>query len=390
MIKSGPNGEHPSEHPQQRAASDLDEIHNAFIRNVSHELRTPLAVLMGYADLLYNGELGTMTPEQEEAMFIIVNRAQELKKMVTRISTLLAVKARQSVKHPIALSAIVAQMAETQRATAAEIGVTFRLDMPMGLPYSIGDAEQLQLAIECLVENSFKFTPPGGHVTVQLWSEAGWINLAISDTGIGIEEDDMTRLFQPFQQLDDSPSRPHGGLGLGLTLARDIVAAHAGKIEVESHPGQGTCFTIKLPSSSAPDESLDVDAKNTPKRRILIVDDEEFVAFTLREGLEKLPHCEVEVTMSGLQALKLFEEHPYDLLVTDYKMPDLNGVLLAAQIRQQYPGTGIIMMTAYSHDLIQEPSAAAAIQRVLNKPVKLTEIRDVALETLAVHESLRA
>jgi len=389
MIKPRPNTENLSEDPQPKVVADLNEIHNAFIRNVSHELRTPLAVLMGYADLLYHGELGAMTPEQEEAMFIIVNRAQELKKMVTRISTLLAVKARQTVKHPLALAAMVAQMAEAQRTLAADNGLTFKLEMPPNLPNIIGDAEQLQMAIECLIENSIKFTQPGGRVTVQLWSEAGWVNVMISDTGIGIEENEMARLFQPFQQADDSPSRAYGGLGLGLTLARDIVAAHAGKIEVKSQPGQGTCFTVKLPSFCAPDEACTVDARNIPKRRILIVDDEEFVAFTLREGLEKLPHCEVEVTMSGLQALKLFEEHPYDLLVTDYKMPDLNGVLLASQIRQQYPSTGIIMMTAYNHDLIQEPSAAASIQRVLNKPVKLTEIRDVALETLAAHDSLR-
>lgn len=390
MIKSGRTGENLIDHTKQRVATGLDEIHTTFIRNVSHELRTPLAVLMGYADLVYTGGLGVLTPEQEEAMLIIVNRAQELKKMVTRISTLLAVQARQSVKHPIALSAIIAQMAETQRAKAAEMGLTFMLDLPAGLPYIVGDAEQLQLAIECLIENSFKFTLPGGCITVQLRAEAGCINLTVSDTGIGIEEEDMARLFLPFQQLDGSPSRMHSGLGLGLTLANSIIAAHAGKIEVESRPGQGSCFTVKLPSFSPPEDSLHPDAKNAPKKRILIVDDEEFVAFTLREGLEKLPHCEVEVTMSGLQALKLFAERPFDLLVTDYKMPDLDGVLLATQIRQQYPSTGIIMITAYSHDLIQEPAAATSIQRVLNKPIKLTEIRDVALETLALHDSLQA
>ena len=390
MIKPGQTGENLIDHPKQRATVDLDDIHNTFIRNVSHELRTPLAVLMGYAELLYTGAMGTLTLEQEEALDIIVNRAQELKKMVTRISTLLAVKARQSVKHSIALSAIVAQMAETQRAKAAESGVTFTLDLPAGLPYILGDAEQLQLAIECLIENSIKFTPPGGHITVQLQAEADWINLSVSDTGIGIAKEDMTRLFQPFQQLDGSPSRPHGGLGLGLTLAHSIIAAHVGKIEVESWPGQGSRFTIKLPAFSAPEASLHTDGKSTPKKRILIVDDEEFVAFTLREGLEKLPQCEVEVTMSGQQALKLFAERPFDLLVTDYKMPDLNGVLLASQIQQQYPGTGIIMITAYSHDLIQEPSAAASIQRFLNKPIKLAEIRDVALETLALQDSLQA
>ncbi|MGC9395195.1 MAG: response regulator, partial [Anaerolineae bacterium] len=84
--------------------------------------------------------------------------------------------------------------------------------------------------------------------------------------------------------------------------------------------------------------------------------------------------------------LELFEEQPFDLLITDYKMPDLNGVALASRIQKRYPGTGIIMITAYGHDLIQDPVAARAIQRVLHKPIRLSEIRDVALETLALYE----
>jgi len=119
-------------------------------------------------------------------------------------------------------------------------------------------------------------------------------------------------------------------------------------------------------------------------RRILIVDDEEGVAFTLREGLQRLPQCEIATALSGHQALKLFEEQPFDLLITDYKMPDLSGVALASCIQQRYPGTGIIMITAHGHDLVPEAVAVRAIQRVLHKPIRLAEIRDVALETLAL------
>jgi CheY-like chemotaxis protein len=195
----------------------------------------------------------------------------------------------------------------------------------------------------------------------------------------------MARLFAPFKQLDDAPSRAYGGLGLGLTLARSIVVAHGGEIVADSRPGQGSCFTIKLPSYPAVEKTPHA-TRGGATRRILIVDDEECVAFTLREGLQKLPQCEIVVTSSGQQALELFKEEPFDLLITDYKMPDLNGVALASCIQQRYPGTGIIMITAYGHDLIQDPVAAHAIQRVLHKPIRLSEIRDVAMETLALHE----
>lgn len=360
----------------------LNNIHSTFIRNVSHELRTPLAVLLGYADLLNTGELGTLAPEQQEAMFIIVNRAQELRDMVSRIGTLLAVQANETIKHPLTLSALVVQMIEVQRAKAAESGIAMSLHLASDIPPVIGDPQQLQQAIECLIENAIKFTPHGGRVDIHISEEPGWIDVSVIDSGIGMEADEVERLMQPFQQANNSASRTFGGLGLGLTLANTVVEAHSGKLEVESAPGQGSRFTIKLPSLAVVEEPGQGTGADNDVRRILIVDDEEFVAFTLQEGLEKLPNCKAEITMSGQRALELFEQQPFDLLITDYKMPDMNGVTLASHIRKRYPRTGIIMITAYSRDLIQEPFAVATVQRVLNKPIRLSEIRSVVLETL--------
>ena len=365
---------------------NLDEIHDTFIRNVSHELRTPLALLMGYADLLYAGELGTLSPEQQQAVGIIVNRTQELKKTVTRISTLLAVQAHKYVQQLFTPMSLVTQVFEAQCACAEVSGIAMELHLSAELPRVIGDAEQLQLAFECLIENAIKFTPRGGRISVHLWADQDGVNLSVTDTGIGIAPEDMAHLFAPFEQLDGTLSRAYSGLGLGLTLARSIVIAHGGEIIVDSQPGRGSCFTIKLPPYPHKKSPLHTKARNGALRRILIVDDEECVAFTLREGLQKLPRCEIVVTSSGRQALRLFEEQPFDLLITDYKMPDLNGVALASCIQKRYPGTGIIMITAYGHDLIQDPVAARAIQRVLHKPIRLSEIRDVALETLALYE----
>lgn len=364
----------------------LDEIHNTFIRNVSHELRTPLALLMGYADLLYAGELGTLSPEQQQAVGIIVNRTHKLTTTVARISTLLAVQAHKFVQQPLMPVSFITQVIEAQRASAEAAGIAIEVHTSTELPCIIGDGEQLQLAFECLIENAIKFTPRGGRITVHLWVDQKWVNVSVSDTGIGIAGEDMARLFAPFEQLDDSPSRAYGGLGLGLTLARSIVVAHRGEIVAESQQGQGSCFTVKLPPYPAVLKSSHTIARAGATRRILIVDDEESVAFTLREGLRKLPQCEILVALSGQQALKLFEEQPFDLLITDYRMPDLSGVALASCIQKRYPGTGIIMITAHGLDLVQEPVATSIIQRVLHKPVQLAEIRDVALQTLALHE----
>jgi CheY-like chemotaxis protein/anti-sigma regulatory factor (Ser/Thr protein kinase) len=386
MTRPGQSGAEMGNRKELAEAPNLGEIHNTFIRNVSHELRTPLALLMGYADLLYTGELGTLSPEQQQAVGIIVDRTQELKKTAIRIIALLALQAQEPVQQPLTPMSLITRVVEAHRACAEASGIAMELHLSAELPRIIGDGEQLQLAFECLIENAIKFTPRGGRINVRLWAEQSRVNFSVCDTGIGIAPEDMARLFTPFEQLDDALSRAQGGLGLGLILARSIAVAHGGEIVVDSQPGQGSCFTIKLPSYPAVERIPHTTTRREAMRRILIVDDEERVAFTLREGLQKLPRCEIVVTSSGQQALKLFEEQPFDLLITDYKMPDLNGAALAACIQKRYPGTGIIMITAYGHDLIQDPVAAHAIQRVLHKPIRLTEIRNVALETLALHE----
>jgi len=376
------------EAPQSKPVdlNDMKALQDIFIQTVSHELRTPLTVLKGYADLLREGELGDLAPEQKEAMFIIANRAQELNTIVSRIGALLSVESGAVARHPISLSALIAQMMEDQRATAEVNGIEFEAKLPSNLPYVSGDRQQLQEAVECLIENAFKFTPNGGHVTLELKAQDNEVHLSVADTGIGIEESELTDLFLPFHQLDDSSTRRYGGLGLGLTVVHKVIAAHNGELEVESELGEGSTFTIKLPALK-PASVQDQDTATAPApdvrtHRILIVDDEEFVAFTLQEGLEKLPNCEVRITDNGKEALRLFEKEPFDLLITDYKMPEMTGVALATQIRQKYPGTGVVMVTGYSNDLLRDPSAAAAIQRVLDKPVKLSEIRNVAQETL--------
>lgn len=360
----------------------LDELHNTFIRNVSHELRTPLAVLKGYAELLHDGDLGDLAPEQRQAMFVIVNRAEEMHKIVARVGALMAVQSNATVAEPITLSAIVAQMLEAQRAKAAEAGITLAADLASDVPQVLGDAEQLREAIDCLVENAIKFTPNGGRIDIQVGATPECVNFTVADSGIGMDREELEQLFQPFHQLDGSITRRYGGMGLGLTLVQKVVEVHGGKIEVQSEIGAGSTFTVKLPTIAS-EEGLEENA--TPEvraRRILIVDDEEFVVFTLKEGLEKLPNCEVAITMNGQEALALFEAEPFDLVITDYKMPDMNGVELATRVREMRPKTGIIMVTAYSNDLLREPSATASIQRVLNKPVRLSEIRSAALETL--------
>ncbi len=373
---------HPDDATDQRQPG-LEVLQETFIRNVSHELRTPLSVLKGYAELLQAGELGALAPEQQEAMFVIVNRAEELQTIVTRVGVLLEMEAGMAAAHPMSLSSVAAQMTESLRARAERAGIVLRFVLPQGVSRMLGAEEHIQQALECLIDNAFKFTPRGGEVEVRLIEDCGGVCLSVSDTGIGIAAEDLADLFTPFHQVDSSHSRRYGGMGLGLTVVQKVVAAYQGQIEVTSTPGAGSCFTLKFPALTDTPASQAADSTVAKTRRILVVDDEEFVGLTLQEGLEKLSNCEVAVALNGAQALTMFAEQPFDLLITDYKMPDMNGVTLAARVRELYPKTGVIMITAYSNHLLREPFAAAAVQRVLNKPVRISEIRTAALETLS-------
>ena len=156
-------------------AGNLNDLHSTFIQNVSHELRTPLGIIQGYAELLRDGSLGVLAPEQQEVVGIILNRACELRTLVDRTGILMAVEAHTGVSVPFALNEIIAGVVTSQRAAATSAGITLEPRLEPCLPLVSGDPYHLQQAVECLVENALKFTPSGGRVEVQVYAEASGV-----------------------------------------------------------------------------------------------------------------------------------------------------------------------------------------------------------------------
>jgi signal transduction histidine kinase len=257
----------------QPETENLDDLHSTFIQNVSHELRTPLTIIKGYAELLGDGCLGALAPEQQEAVFIIVDRASALTTLVERIDTLLDVKAHMTASLPLALDKIVTKVVKGRRVAATKAGLMLKLHLEPDLPPVSGDPDHLQQAIDCLLENALKFTPGGGRVEVQVYTEPGWVCLAVTDTGIGMTEEESERVFARFYQRDRSTTRQYGGIGLGLTLVRAVIEEHGGRIEIESQPGQGSRFTIKLSALSPAVQVAQPVEDAMTSRPILIVND---------------------------------------------------------------------------------------------------------------------
>ena len=176
----------------------VDELHAVFIQNVSHELRTPLSILQGYAELLHEEELGVLSPEQQRALAIIVDRIHELRTIVDRVGVLLATRAHATVSLPVSLVEMVTDMVTYRREAAQKAELTLEMDLEADLPLISGDPYQLRLAFDCLLDNALKFTPKGGRIEMQAYSEPGQVCLAVIDTGIGLSREETERVFVPF------------------------------------------------------------------------------------------------------------------------------------------------------------------------------------------------
>jgi len=215
--------------------TEINQIKANLISNISHELRTPLAHIKGYVELFVDGQLGDLTEEQSEAMQVTLRATNRLGVLIEDL-----IEFSTASREGITLS--------TEKAKKA--GVTLETKLAKDLPDFKVDPERLSWALFQLVDNGVKFTPDGGKVNIQVGIEDLGINFVVSDTGIGIPADRIQEIFEPFHQLDGSPTRRYGGAGLGLALVKIIVEAHGAELSVESQEGQGTKFEFTLPSTA--------------------------------------------------------------------------------------------------------------------------------------------
>jgi signal transduction histidine kinase len=225
---------------------ELDRLKGEFVQNVSHELRLPLALIRGYAEMLDEGELGKLQPDQQHPVAVIARRSRMLSELVEDITLILGAETRPPEWSPIALDEMARTAVEEFRIRADETGLTLQSDIADVAPVA-GSLTYLRRVLDNLLNNAIKFTPEGGTITVSVWQEGEEVLLEVRDTGIGIPADQLTRIFDRFYQVDGSLRRRYGGVGLGLALVKDLVEMHNGRVMVESQPDVGSVFTVILP-----------------------------------------------------------------------------------------------------------------------------------------------
>lgn len=227
----------------------LDELKSAFIRNVSHELRTPLALIGGYVELVLDGQLGPLQPEQRQSLSLVAEKSSHLTRMVNDIISLQTIGVMGFDMQSLCLVTLIQSAVNDALPKAEKARIELKLVSPDAgdLPSVRGDPQRLGQVFEHLLDNAIKFSPNGGTVQVDLEQTIDMICVQIQDEGIGLPADQLERVFDRFYQIDGSSTRRYGGTGLGLALVKEIVEAHGGAVWVDSQVGEGSTFAVYLP-----------------------------------------------------------------------------------------------------------------------------------------------
>lgn len=225
------------------------KLRQNLVSDIAHELRTPLANIRGYLEALHDGVL----PATPETLATIHEEAMLLSRLVDDLQDLAMMESEQLTlrREVVALGDLVQQVAQAMQPLAQQKGLALTINLPTDLPPVWVDPERIGQVLRNLVNNALTYTPPGGRVEIGAVARGGWVEVAVADTGCGIDPQDLPYIFERFYRADRSRTRSTGGVGLGLTIAKGLVEAHGGRITVQSAPGQGTTFRFTVPVAVA-------------------------------------------------------------------------------------------------------------------------------------------
>jgi PAS domain S-box-containing protein len=364
----------------ERAVRMKDE----FLAAMSHELRTPLTSILGLTEALQERVYGAITEKQHMALATIDENGRRLLELINNILDVTRIGGKQ-----LWLEKELCQLDDICQSALHKIGgmaekkqqrVEFSIH-PAGITV-MADPRRLRQILVNLLTNAVKYSPEHASLGLEAATDSGsdWVSLTVWDTGMGIAAADLERIFNPFLQLDGSLARAQSGIGLGLTLAKQLVELHGGRLAVESRPGQGSRFTVWLPKSletapSAPEAAAGT-ALDRPKARVVIVDDDPFNIMVLDDYLQARG-LEVFSFGSGPDFLEKLAEIRPDVVLMDIQMPGMDGLEVIRQVRSKadtyLASIPIVALTALAMSGDRERCLEAGANAYLSKPISLKE-----------------
>jgi len=231
---------------------ELDKMKSEFIAMVTHELRAPIAAVEQQLTVILNKMAGEVTEKQEQLLSRAKERTKGLLDLIKDLLDLSKIEAGKMVqyKEPLALQEVIQRVVDLMKVEAENKKIDLRFTVPPEIPLINADRNSMEGIFTNLISNAIKYTPEGGKVLVKLGEEGGFLKATVSDTGIGIKKEDLSRIFDKFYRVKTSETRQIVGTGLGLSIVKSIVDAHLGSISVESEEEKGTTFTILFPKES--------------------------------------------------------------------------------------------------------------------------------------------
>jgi len=365
----------------EEALEDAEKANAAksdFLANMSHEIRTPMNGVLGTLQVLKQQELTDTANElidtgivSSKALLCIINDILDLSKIESKNISLEST----STNIEELFEAVIAEVSVLAEQKA--IHLTFNRSDNF-YTHWLADPTRLRQILMNLVSNAIKFTPKGS-VAISLAHDDGGITFSVQDTGIGLSPDQMSRLFNRFEQADSSTTRNYGGTGLGLAISRHLAKLMGGDISVTSEQNKGSCFTVSLPlkktalAESKEDNEGSIVTPDASQIKILLAEDNK-INQKIFSAVVAPTKAQIQIANDGVEAVRLAEEYQPDLIFMDIQMPNMDGVKACELIKERFDGIPIFALTAnvMAHDV--ERYKAAGFDECLGKPIDVAEV----------------
>jgi signal transduction histidine kinase/CheY-like chemotaxis protein len=372
-------------------AEEASRLKEEFLATLSHELRTPLNAILGWVQMLQEGR---MPPERMRQAIEVIGRntllQAQLIEDILDVSRIITGKL-EIERHPVLVPPLIDTVVTGALPAAQSKNIELVKIVPSDIPPIEGDPKRLHQVLGNLLSNAVKFTPQGGRVEVRCTAEGESIAIDVQDSGIGIAPEFLPYVFDRFRQADSRSTRRHGGLGLGLAIARHLVEQHRGEIHASSDgPGHGTTVHVRLPVRTCAARVALSSDEASPRNvelqlhgmTIVVVDDQpdscELLATLFEQYGAQVVQCNGAVP--ALEALRGRQVH---LLLADIAMPDVDGYELIRRVRTAHAGVPAIAVSAYARPQDRRRALAAGYDGYCAKPVEATQllqaVRDVML-----------
>ncbi len=399
----------------QKASESANRAKSEFLANMSHEIRTPLTSILGFADVLHEDGNAALTPQHtNEAIDAIRNAGAHLLTIINDILDLSKIEADKTVIESIDTSLVdlLVEVESIMRPLAFGKGVALNVVLTTPVPERVtADPTRLRQILLNLVGNAVKFTECGRvtvNTSLQQRDERAWIILGVEDTGVGLTPEQAKGLFDAFRQADGSTTRKYGGTGLGLNISRRLAKLMGGNVLLaRTEPGNGSLFQLELPVNPvagspmiarlnvARESSASSHGVKTPllKGRILLAEDgldnQRLIAFHLRKA-----GAEVALAVNGRIALEMIDEatrsgSPYDLLLTDIQMPEIDGYMLARKLRERHYALPIVALTAHAMAEDRQKCLDAGCDDYTTKPIDKVGLIGICQKWLTAYRRRR-